>query len=57
MDVYLISFVVIGAAALAMAWLPTWFEKVPFSYAMLFVAVGFLLFQLPLGLPEPDPRK
>ncbi|MFB9861753.1 cation:proton antiporter [Rufibacter immobilis] len=57
MDVYLISFLVIGIAALAMAWLPTWFKKVPFSYAMLFVVVGFLLFKLPIGLPEPDPLR
>ncbi|MGV3540806.1 MAG: cation:proton antiporter [Rufibacter sp.] len=57
MDVYLISFVVIGIAALSMAWLPTWFKNVPFSYAMLFVVVGFLLYKLPLGLPEPDPLR
>ncbi|WP_071885394.1 cation:proton antiporter [Rufibacter tibetensis] len=57
MDYYLLAFVVIGAAALAMAWLPTWFEKVPFSYAMLFIVLGFLLYKLPLGLPEPDPLR
>lgn len=57
MDIYLISFVVIGVAALAMAWLPAWFQKVPFSYAMLFIGVGFLLYKLPLGLPEPDPLR
>ncbi|WP_207433978.1 cation:proton antiporter [Sabulibacter ruber] len=57
MDAYLVSFVVIGVAALAMAWLPTWFKEVPFSYAMLFVLVGYLLYKLPLGLPEPDPLR
>ncbi|GGK75699.1 cation:proton antiporter [Rufibacter glacialis] len=57
MDIYLLSFVVIGAAALAMAWLPIWFKKVPFSYAMLFVVVGYGLYKLPLGFPEPDPLR
>ncbi|WP_181305061.1 sodium:proton antiporter [Rufibacter sp. XAAS-G3-1] len=57
MDMYLISFVVIGIAALAMAWLPIWFKEVPFSYTMLFIGVGFLLYKLPLGLPEPDPLR
>ncbi|MBA9079305.1 cation:proton antiporter [Rufibacter quisquiliarum] len=57
MDVYLIIFVVIGASALAMAWLPAWFKEKPFSYAMLFVVIGFLLYKLPLGLPEPDPLR
>ncbi|KAA3440126.1 cation:proton antiporter [Rufibacter hautae] len=57
MDIYLISFVVVGIAALAMAWLPTWFKEVPVSYAMLFICVGFLLYKLPIGLPEPDPLR
>jgi NhaP-type Na+/H+ or K+/H+ antiporter len=57
MDLYLLAFVVIGVAALAMAWLPIWFEKVPFSYAMLFIVLGFLLYRLPLDLPEPDPLR
>ncbi|RNI28635.1 cation:proton antiporter [Rufibacter latericius] len=57
MDIYLISFVVVGIAALAMAWLPTWFKEVPISYAMLFVVLGFLLYKVPIGLPEPDPLR
>ncbi|WP_192822290.1 sodium:proton antiporter [Rufibacter sp. LB8] len=55
MDFYLLALVVIGVAALAMAWLPTLLKNAPFSYAMLFIGVGFLLYKLPIGLPEPDP--
>lgn len=55
MDVYFLAITIIGIAALAMAWLPTWMEDVPFSYAMLFVGLGFLIYKLPLSLPVPDP--
>jgi NhaP-type Na+/H+ or K+/H+ antiporter len=57
MDLYLLTFVVIGASALAMAWLPTLFEKVPLSYSMVFILVGFLIYKLPLGLPNPEPLR
>ncbi|GAA4307196.1 sodium:proton antiporter [Nibribacter koreensis] len=57
MDLYLFTFVVIGAAALAMAWLPTLFEKVPLSYSILFIVVGLIIYQLPLGLPDPEPLR
>ncbi|AMM52831.1 cation transporter [Rufibacter sp. DG15C] len=57
MDLYLLTFVVIGAAALTMAWLPTLFQKVPLSYSILFIVVGLFIYQLPLGLPDPDPLR
>ncbi|MFC6996859.1 cation:proton antiporter [Rufibacter roseus] len=57
MDLYLIIFIIIGAAALAMAWLPTWLERFSFSYSILFVVVGLLLYLLPINLPEPDPLR
>ncbi|AKQ46832.1 cation transporter [Rufibacter radiotolerans] len=57
MSLYLIVFVVIGASALAMAWLPKWLERFSFSYSIVFVALGYLLYMLPLGLPEPDPLR
>ena len=40
-----------------MAWLPTWLEKFSFSYSILFVLVGWLLYLLPFNLPEPDPLR
>jgi NhaP-type Na+/H+ or K+/H+ antiporter len=55
MDRYILAVTLIGFAALAMAWLPTWLEDRPVSYAMLFVGFGVLLYLLPLDLPNPDP--
>lgn len=57
MDVYLKIFVIIGICALAMAWLPAWLEKFPFSYSILFVAVGWGVYMLPMDLPEPNPLR
>jgi len=54
-DTYILIITIIGIAALSMAWLPTWMEKVPFSYALLFVLIGFVLYKLPLSLPVPNP--
>jgi sodium/hydrogen antiporter len=42
---------------LAMAWVPSWLENKPVSYAMLFVAIGFGLYLLPLNLPNPNPLR
>ena len=57
MNSYILAITVIGLAALAIAWLPAWLEDKPVSYAMVFVAVGFGLYQLPLELPNPDPLR
>lgn len=55
MDMYIIVITTIGLCALAMAWLPSLLEDVPFSYAMLFVALGILLYSLPIDLPSLNP--
>jgi sodium/hydrogen antiporter len=55
MNSYILAVTIIGFAALAMAWLPSLVEDKPVSYAMLFVGLGFLLYQLPFELPNPDP--
>ena len=55
METYIIIITVIGFAALAMAWLPTLLEKLPISYSILFVGLGFLLYKLPIAFPDPDP--
>ncbi len=55
MEPYILIITIIGLTALTMAWLPTWLEKLPVSYSILFVGLGFLLYQFPLPLPSPDP--
>jgi NhaP-type Na+/H+ or K+/H+ antiporter len=55
MDNYIIAMTIIGLAALSMAWVPTLLEKTPFSYPIVYLLLGMLLYLLPLGLPTPDP--
>src|SRR5688572_26008043 len=52
---YILVITILGLATLAMAWLPQLLEDLPFSYPILFVAVGASLYLLPLKLPEPQP--
>ncbi len=42
---------------MAMTWLPQILDNIPFSYPILFVGLGALLFWLPLDLPIPEPVK
>ncbi|MCP2042807.1 hypothetical protein [Pontibacter sp. HSC-36F09] len=55
MDIYIIALTIIGFAALAMAWVPTLLEKSFLSYPILFLALGAIIYLLPLDLPLPDP--
>lgn len=55
MNSYIFVITIIGLAALTMAWLPTWLEKLPISYSILFVTLGFIIYKLPLPLPELNP--
>ncbi|MFD2999699.1 cation:proton antiporter [Pontibacter toksunensis] len=55
MDDYIIAMTVIGLAALSMTWVPTLMEKTPISYPIVYLALGVLIYLLPLGLPSPDP--
>ncbi|WP_022826026.1 cation:proton antiporter [Hymenobacter norwichensis] len=57
MSLYNLILVVLGVAILAVAWLPSLLRKYPLSYPILFVALGAVVFSLPLGLPDPDPIK
>lgn len=45
----------LGIAILAVAWLPSILENYPLSYPIIFVALGFGAYSLPLGLPDPSP--
>jgi sodium/hydrogen antiporter len=55
MDSYVILLTVVGAAILAAAVLPGLLTRVPISLPMVYVAVGALLFWLPLDLQGPRP--
>lgn len=55
-DSYILIMVVIGLAALGMAWMPAFTRRTGISYAIVYLALGVLLY-LGLGrlLPLPDP--
>jgi sodium/hydrogen antiporter len=56
MDVYILFITIIGLAALGMAWLPEYFKTKPFSYPILYLLFGAILYSLPIpGLPSTDP--
>ncbi|WP_266365070.1 cation:proton antiporter [Tellurirhabdus rosea] len=52
---YLLFLIVLGIAILGVAWLPSLLAKYPLSYPVIFVSIGYLLYKLPLGLPNPHP--
>ncbi|RYC67067.1 MULTISPECIES: cation:proton antiporter [Spirosoma] len=47
--------VILAVAILAVAWLPSLLKDYPLSYPILFVVAGWLLYKLPLPLPDPSP--
>ena len=55
MSTYLLVLLIIGAASLAMAWMPTVTKKTKVSYAILYVLFGAVLYIFRDGLPLPDP--
>jgi NhaP-type Na+/H+ or K+/H+ antiporter len=57
MESYIITLTVLGAAALAMAWMPALTAKLKISYSVLYVLLGFLLYVFIDALPEPNPTK
>lgn len=56
MEQYVITLVVLGAAALGMAYMPTLTKKIRISYSVIYVLLGFLLYTLIEALPPSDPR-
>jgi NhaP-type Na+/H+ or K+/H+ antiporter len=48
-------FALIGAGALLAGILPRALERRPLSMPIAFLALGMIVFALPLGLPKPDP--
>lgn len=52
---YFLILVIIGVAALGMAWMPALANKVRISYSILYVALGMLVYSVVDSLPVPDP--
>lgn len=55
MDIYMLVLAIIGVAFLGAAWVPRLVFRAPLSFPFLYVAFGFLLFSLPIGLFLPNP--
>ncbi|HEX2178180.1 MAG TPA: cation:proton antiporter [Actinomycetota bacterium] len=55
MQNYEIALLVVGAAALAVAWLPRVLKYRVISFPIILVVFGAVIFALPLGLPRMDP--
>lgn len=56
MDAYILILIVVGLAALGMAWMPAFTKATKISYSLLYVGLGAIIY-LALGsfLPLPDP--
>lgn len=55
MDIYMLALTIIGLAFLGAAWVPLLVYKAPLSFPFLYIAFGYVLFSLPLGLYLPNP--
>lgn len=55
MDDYIIAITVLGIAALSMAWVPKIMDKTYFSYPVVYLLLGMLLYLVKVDLPSPDP--
>lgn len=52
-----LTFALLGLAALLAGLLPRLLERRPLSMPIVFLGLGMLVFALPTGLPDPDPRR
>ncbi|WP_276499549.1 cation:proton antiporter [Pontibacter litorisediminis] len=55
MSNYILAITIVGLAALSMAWVPSLLKQTTFSYPILFLLLGVLIYLLPAELPIPDP--
>lgn len=55
MNFEIIVYIIIGISVLLMAFLPNVLKKKAFSYPILFMISGFLLFRFGSSFPDPDP--
>lgn len=54
-DFYNLAIILLGIAILGVTWLPNLLKNKPLSYPVLYVILGFLLYRLPLNIPDPLP--
>lgn len=57
MDPYKIALAIVGLALLGAAWLPHLLKRHPLTFPILYVALGAVLYALPLPLPPADPLR
>nr|WP_010131166.1 cation:proton antiporter [Microbulbifer agarilyticus] len=57
LEAYDLTLIVVGLGVLALAALLHRFNKLPLSFPILSLAMGYVAFALPLGLTPPDPRE
>lgn len=55
MSTYVLIITIVGLAALSMAWVPSLLKQSTFSYPIVFLVLGVLIYLLPTELPIPDP--
>lgn len=55
LDLYDLVLALLGLTVLGVGLLPRYVEEMPLSKPILYIAFGFLVFRLPLGVPAPDP--
>ncbi len=55
MESYILILLILGLISLLMAWLSIELKNQIISFPMIMVALGVLLYTLPLDLPDPDP--
>ncbi|RKD95079.1 cation:proton antiporter [Halopiger aswanensis] len=54
-QLYNLVLIFVGIAILGIAILPRFISNVPVTDPIFYIVYGFILFSLPLGIPEPDP--
>ncbi|HZF98981.1 MAG TPA: cation:proton antiporter [Pseudoxanthomonas sp.] len=57
MDPYKIALVLVGLTLFGAAWTPHVLKRHPITFPMLYVAIGAVLYALPLPLPPADPLR
>lgn len=54
-EYYNLAIILLGLAILGVTWLPNLLRDKPLSYPVIYVVLGFVLYKLPLHLPDPLP--
>ena len=54
-EYYNLAIILLGLAILGVTWLPNLLKDKPLSYPIIYVVLGFVLYKLPLHLPDPLP--